>query len=384
MNINSGLYRLITFSLLTLLFLLSAATARAGEKIIIAGNGAGEEFMEHSLPALTLAVAGGVDFLELHVVMTSDNQPVVFHDLTLNRLTDVAALFPDRNRDDGNHYVIDFSLKEIRQLRLKNDPATEKYPLSLAIPTLGEELSLIRRLESVLNKSISITLEIRHPWFHLEADRDISSASLDILKANGYVDNSSAFYIQCFDPEELQRIYSQLMPNREMSLPLIQLIGSNDGTETQQKTFDTFIPYNYDWLYTHSGLKIISGYASAIGLADNVMVDENGVLLLTDYVTTAHEYGLSVFVSSLDNRLEDLPAFADTFQSLLTLYLEKADIDGFYTNSFSEAKSIIDRLEADKKRKDELPEFFSSLDLSPPSNTEEAEPPQINNGSDTL
>ncbi len=340
--------------------------------------------MEHSLPALTLAVAGGVDFLELHVVMTSDNQPVVFHDLTLNRLTDVAALFPDRNRDDGNHYVIDFSLKEIRQLRLKNDPATEKYPLSLAIPTLGEELSLIRRLESVLNKSISITLEIRHPWFHLEADRDISSASLDILKANGYVDNSSAFYIQCFDPEELQRIYSQLMPNREMSLPLIQLIGSNDGTETQQKTFDTFIPYNYDWLYTHSGLKIISGYASAIGLADNVMVDENGVLLLTDYVTTAHEYGLSVFVSSLDNRLEDLPAFADTFQSLLTLYLEKADIDGFYTNSFSEAKSIIDRLEADKKRKDELPEFFSSLDLSPPSNTEEAEPPQINNGSDTL
>ncbi len=384
MAINSGLYRLITFSLLTLLFCLPASSARAGEKIIIAGNGAGEEFIEHTLPAVTLAIARDIDFIELHVVMTSDHQPVVFHDLTLNRLTDVAALFPDRSRDDGSHYIIDFSLKEIRQLRLKNDPAAEKYPLSFAIPTLGEELSLIRRLESILNKSISITLEIRHPWFHLEADRDISSASLDILMNNGYVDNSSTFFIQCFDPEELQRIHDKLMPEREINLPLIQLIGSNDGTETQRKAFDTFMPYNYDWLYTHSGLKIISGYAAVIGLSDDVMTDENGTLLLTDYITTAHEYGLSVFVSSLDNRPGALPTYADTFQSLLSLYLEKADIDGFYTNSFSEAKSIIDRLETDKKRKDALPEFFSSLDLSPPSNPDETETSQTNKESGTL
>lgn len=383
MTANSTLYRFIAFSLLTLLFCLPAASSRAGEKIIIAGNGAGQEFIEHSLPAVTLAIARDVDFIQLHVVMTSDNQPVVFHDLTLNRLTDVAALFPDRSRDDGSHYVIDFSLKEIRQLRLKNNLATEKYPLSFAIPTLGEELSLIRRLESILDKSISITLEIRRPWFHLEADSDISSASLDVLMDHGYVDNSSTFFIQCFDPEELQRIYAQLMPERGMNLPLIQLIGSNDGTETQRKAFDTFIPYNYDWLYTHSGLKVIAGYAAVIGLSGDVMVDPNGTLLLTDYITTAHEYGLSVFVSSLDNRPGAMPTYADTFQSLLTLYLEKAGIDGFYTNSFSEAKSIINRLEADKKRKDALPEFFSSLNLSPPSNTNEAAPPQINKESGT-
>jgi len=384
MTINSTLHRLIALSLLALIFCLPAASTRAGEKIIIAGNGAGEKFIEHTLPAVTFAATRDVDYIELHVMMTSDDQLIVFRDLILNRLTDVADLFPDRSRDDGSHYVIDFSLREIQQLRLKNILETEKHPLSLAIPTLKEELSLIRRLESILGKSIGISLEIKHPWFHTEAGRDISSASLDILVDNGYIDNNSKLFIQCFDPEELQRIHTQLMVERGINLPLIQLIGSNDGSETQRKTFGKFTPYSYDWLYTHSGLKIISGYAAAIGLADDVVVDGNGNLLLTEYLGSAHEFGLSVFVSSLDNRPESLPPFADTFQSLLTLYVEKANIDGFYTDAFGEAKIVIDRLESDKKRKDKLPEFFSSLDLSPPPDSDETVAPQINKESGAL
>jgi len=174
------------------------------------------------------------------------------------------------------------------------------------------------------------------------------------------------------------------MVERGINLPLIQLIGSNDGSETQRKAFGKFTPYSYEWLYTHSGLKIISGYAAAIGLADDVVVDGNGNLLLTEYLGSAHEFGLSVFVSSLDNRPESLPPFADTFQSLLTLYVEKANIDGFYTDAFGEAKIVIDRLESDKKRKDKLPEFFSSLDLSPPPDSDETVAPQINKESGAL
>ncbi len=339
------MYRLFIFTLLSLLFFQPATSAIAVEKVIIASSGAGKGFIEHTLPAVTLAATGNIDYLELHIVMTSDDQLIVFHDLTLNRLTDVAQLFPDRSREDGNHYVIDFSLKEIQQLRLKHVFGTGTGVLSLAIPTLKEELSLIRRLESILDKSIGIALEIKHPWFHAKAGKDISSASLDALLDHGYVDDNSKIFIQCFDPEELQRIYTQLMPQREMKLPLIQLIDNNDGNETQQKPFGNFLPYSFDWLYTNSGLRIISSYAAAVGLPESSIVDGNGNLLLTGYVKAIHEYGMSVFVYSLNNQPDTFPPFADSFTSLLDVYLQKADIDGFYTDAFNEAKMITDQLD---------------------------------------
>ena len=330
---NSTVRRFIIFSLLALFFSWPTSSIAAEEKIIIADNGAGGELIEHTLPAVTLAAAEGVDYIELHVVMTSDNQLIVFQDLTLNRLTDAAELFPGRSREDGGYYVIDFSIKEIRQMRLKGAAVTDKPSISLAIPTLGEELSLIRSLESILKKSIGISLEIRDSAFHTDSGRDISSASLEILMGHGYIDTSSKLFIQSFDPDQLQRIYSQLMPQKEMHLPLIQLIGSNDDLTTQD---------GWDWLYSNSGLKILSSYAAAIGLPADTIVDSEGNPLLTDYINTAHDYGMKVFAYSLNDQSEDFPLFADSFRSLLNVYLQKAGIDGFYTDAFSEAKIIVD------------------------------------------
>ena len=286
--------------------------------IIIGDNGIGKQLIEDSLPAVTLAATGDVDFIELRLVMTADNQLIVFRELTLDRRTDVEELFPGRSRNDGKNYVIDFTLAEIRQMRLT--------PLSLAIPTLQEELSLIRRLESILNKQIGIILELKHPWFHLDKGKDISSASLDILSDYGYVDNDSKLFIQCFDPEELQRIHNKLLPEKQLNLPLIQLIDNNDGHETKQKNRGKFSPYSYDWLYTNSGLKIVSSYASIIALPNNKIADADGNLLLTYYITSVHEHGLKVFV---------YPVYADSFSTLFDFYREKVNIDGLYTDSLT-------------------------------------------------
>jgi glycerophosphoryl diester phosphodiesterase len=49
---------------------------------------------------------------------TRDGVLIVFHDLHLDDLTDVAIRFPGRARADGRHYCIDFDLGEIRQLAL--------------------------------------------------------------------------------------------------------------------------------------------------------------------------------------------------------------------------------------------------------------------------
>lgn len=339
---NSTVDRFIIFLFLALFFSWPTNSIAAEEKIIIGANGAGGELIEHTLPAVTLAATEGIDYIELHVVMTSDNQLIVFHDLTLNRLTDAVELFPGRSRENGGYYVIDFSLKEIRQMRLKGASVADNPSISLAIPTLREELSLIRRLESILKKSIGISLEIGDPAFHTDSDRDISSASLEILMDYGYIDTSSKLFIQSFDPEELQRIHSQLMPQKEMHLPLIQLIGSNEDLSTQEDNFKNSTPYSYDWLYSNSGLKILSSYAAAIGLPADTIVDSEGNPLLTDYINTAHDYGMAVFAYSLNNQSADFPLFADSFRSLLDVYLQKAGIDGFYTDAFGEAKIISD------------------------------------------
>ena len=50
----------------------------------------------------------GADFIEQDVVLSRDNIPVVIHDVILEHVTNVEHIFPDRKRQDGHYYAIDF------------------------------------------------------------------------------------------------------------------------------------------------------------------------------------------------------------------------------------------------------------------------------------
>ena len=98
---------------------------------VIAHRGACGYLPEHTLPAKAMAYAMGADFLEQDVVATRDDQLVVLHDIHLDRVTDVAAVYPDRARRDGRYYVRDFDLEEIRTLRVTerlDDEGRPVYP----------------------------------------------------------------------------------------------------------------------------------------------------------------------------------------------------------------------------------------------------------------
>ena len=84
--------------------------------LVIAHRGASGYLPEHTLEAKAYAHALGVDYLEQDVVLTRDGVPVVLHDTWLEQVTDVADLFPGRQRQDGRHYAIDFSLEELGRL----------------------------------------------------------------------------------------------------------------------------------------------------------------------------------------------------------------------------------------------------------------------------
>lgn len=375
---GSTIFRRLIFPAFICFCLTLSSPVHGTTRIVIAKSGAGKTLIDNTLPAATLAAAMDVDHLELPTVMTADDELIVFQDLTLNRVTDVHSLFPERTREDGGYYVIDFTLAEIRQLRLKNIFETDPLSLSLSIPTLREELSLIRRLETILNKEVGIVLEIKQPWFHIDEGKDISSTALDTLARFNYTSMESKIYLQCFDPEELQRIHNRLFPEKKMRLPLIQLIGQNNGQEAKQQHLGKWEPYNYDWMFTNIGLRMIAGYAAAIALPSASIADENGTLLLKEYIEDVHKYGLKVLTFSLNNQEEEFPPFVADFSSLLTFYYSQAGIDGLYTDSFQDVLQYDKQRAVEKKSKSDLPAFFSDLELSRPTLDENDLPVQLN------
>src|SRR5690606_12727821 len=82
-----------------------------GPPFVIAHRGASGYLPEHTREAKVLAYGQGADYLEQDVVATVDGRLVVLHDVCLDDVTDVARRFPERRRQDGRFYVIDFTLE---------------------------------------------------------------------------------------------------------------------------------------------------------------------------------------------------------------------------------------------------------------------------------
>lgn len=330
------------FLLLTALLTVPAVSAQAGDKIVIAHRAASGYLMEHNLPSVTLAVAMGSDYVEQDLVMTKDDQVIVFHDPTLEMVTNVAEIFPGRGRGDGKFHVLDFTLAEIKQLHLR-----ERYPnsadgqgrfpdtyknLQLTIPTFKEELELIRGLEKTLRRDIGIYPEIKHPWLHRKEGKDISMAVLKILRDYGYTAKEAKIFLQCFDPDELKRIHDELFPSLQMELKLIQLIDDNNGNETKFLEWGEWVNYNYNWISSKSGLRSLSTFIAGIGMDKSMLVDQAGNLLRPELVSDAHSLGMVVHPFTFRREKESLPPYAPTFEQFLEFFYFKVGVDGVFTD----------------------------------------------------
>ena len=147
--------------LISIIFVSSLSFAGCVKKmndkpIIIAHRGASGYLPEHTLECKAMAFGMNPDYIEQDVVLTKDNHPVVIHDHYLDTVSDVDRVFPGRKRSDGRYYVIDFTLEEIRKLRLReridlktgNCVYPKRFPgetiIDFKIPTLEEEIQLIQ------------------------------------------------------------------------------------------------------------------------------------------------------------------------------------------------------------------------------------------------
>lgn len=303
--------------------------------IIIAHRGASGYLPEHSLAAKALAHAMGADFLEQDVVLTKDGIAIVLHDIYLETTTDVRLRYPDRARKDGRFYALDFTLDEIRQLRLherskyNEDGAEEavypnRFPLGpgiCTIPTLLEEIQFISGLDRSRNKCTGLYVELKAPDWHLHQGYKIAETVMDVLDQTGYSKRQDQVFLQCFHDKTLQYLRNTL----GTQLPLIQLIADNSWGE------DGGVDYNH--LMTSAGLDAVAEYASGIGPWIKQIYtgkDSVGQPIISTLVEDAHVRGLQVHPYTF--RRDELPDGIANFDELLHIFVNEIGIDGLFTD----------------------------------------------------
>ena len=314
---------------------------------IIAHRGASGHLPEHTMASKALAYGIGADFIEQDVVMSKDDHLIVHHDLTLDATTNVAAQFPNRHRQDGHFYVIDFTLAELKTLSVSERVTTSgkaKYPNRFPINTgefklhtLAEELTLIQALNTSHNKQVGIYPEVKSPWFHHQAGKDISLAVLQTLKAFGYTQKSDKVFLQSFDANELMRINSELLPKLKMDIALVQLIAFTDWQETKQRVGGKWQNYSYDWMFSAQGIAQVARYADGIGPWFPMLVDDNwqASALLTE------AQRLNMTIHPYTFRIEDTPKRFASFEHWLQYTNKKLGITGVFTDFPARAKSAL-------------------------------------------
>lgn len=107
------------FHAMTLVLGLLLSQMVAANPDVIAHRGASGYLPEHTLEAATLAFSQGADYIEQDLVLSRDLVPVVLHDIHLDTVTDVAHKFPYRKRSDGRFYAFDFTLEELKTLKVR-------------------------------------------------------------------------------------------------------------------------------------------------------------------------------------------------------------------------------------------------------------------------
>jgi glycerophosphoryl diester phosphodiesterase len=253
--------------------LLAAAlvpTNPTSSTFLIAHRGASAYAPEHSIEAYRLAIEQGADYVEPDLTLTKDGVLVCSHDPFLERVTNVAELFPDRftettvgEQTTKHWFVEDFTLAEIK--RLDHGSWFDPKFTGLQMVTFQEMIDFVGN-KAGLFPELKTPARLRAKGF------DIEKALADILIKNHLVEATvkgrPAIQLQVFEQDSLQRLTTRLP-----TLPRHFLIGS--AAEVQK------------WLAPDQ-IARLKTFATGIAPAKQI-IDAN-----PDIVSKAHEAGLAV------------------------------------------------------------------------------------------
>ncbi|WP_010134342.1 glycerophosphodiester phosphodiesterase [Ochrovirga pacifica] len=308
------------------LSVLSCSSSSESDMLVIAHRGASAYLPEHTLPAKALAYGMQPDYIEQDVVLTKDDIPIVIHDICLETTTNVEDIFPDRKREDGKYYVIDFTWEELSCLNVserfdaqtKQPVYKERFPIHTSyfkLHRLSDEIEMIQGLNKTMKRDVGIYVEIKEPQFHRNEGKDISKIVLELLSKYGYTTQQDLCVLQCFDAVELKKIRKNYLSD----LFLVQLleIGYLDE-EFRNKTPQEIVNY-------------IADYANGIGPWYKQILEGKNQSKIKDFdkiVQLAHEQHLKVHAFTF--RADDLADFK-SYEALLQK-AEELELDGIFTD----------------------------------------------------
>ena len=320
-------YILLLLMMISCNFNQSKETRSIKKITVVAHRGASGYLPEHTLASKAMAHAMNADYIEQDLVLSKDDIPIVIHDILLDDVTNVLEKYPNRKREDGKYYVIDFTFEELKKLevteRFDSKTGLQIYPnrfpkekSSFRLHSLQDEIELIQGLNKSTGKHIGIYPEIKNPEFHHKNGKDISKIVLEVLTNYGYSTKEDYCILQCFDPKELERIRKKL----NSDLFLVQLMESSE----QQ-----------------SQLPFFASYADGIGPWYKQVIAKkiNNGFLITSLVEEAHKLGLIVHPYTF--REDSLDEF-DSFQQMIDVIIYQAGADGGFTDFPDRMKEILD------------------------------------------
>ncbi len=195
-------------------------------RLIAAHRGHRSLFPENTLAAFK-DCAGKCDFIELDVRFSKDGVPVVFHDHTLERTSDIqrCGLFPGR----VDKFLETFTFSELQQLDIgswfyKTDPWKQISSGRAPVPKLNQQPQTISDLASVLaffrKQELSVNIEIKS----LHTDESKSAATvLQLIHDEGVADQC---VVSAFDHNILR-----LMKKLDSSMIAAALVEKNHPSD---------------------------------------------------------------------------------------------------------------------------------------------------------
>ena len=272
------------------------------DRVSIAHGGASQHLPFSSLTAFKAAVEMRPDYIETDVQITRDGELICFHDLSLERRTNVEQLFPDRYTEievDGavskTWYVNDFTLSEIKTLDSGSWFAPEYAT---------ERIVSFQELIDLVKGKVGLYPETKDPAFYDARGVDIDQNLHELFVRNnldtpeGQV--GTPIVIQSFHESSLKRL-------RELNgdnYALIQLVWPGQD-----------YPYLSD-----QGLAHIASYADGVAPILSMVLPPN-----EDRISASHSAGLWVHIWHSD---AGFPPEGDTANNYMRYLLDDLKIDG--------------------------------------------------------
>ncbi|KAI0209620.1 Glycerophosphodiester phosphodiesterase GDPD5 [Lamellibrachia satsuma] len=295
----------------------------AGRPLVIGHRGSSGVLPEHSLAAYRLAIEQGADYIECDVCVTRDLQLICLHESWLGTVTDSERVFKNRRKSTHyipnsiinvtDHFSFDFTLKELRQLRLRQrrsyrDPT---YNGRFIIPTFDEYVAVAKSA----CRPVGIYPEMKDPEVvnGLDVVRSAKTSFEKLMAAalarNGYTRPEHACLLQSYNTATLRRVA------RLTRVRLVQLVYYTEPTMQELR----------DW----------ARFVYGIGIWKNLLtkVDAGGHIVgETGAVAKAHSAGLAVHVYTFRNDQKLAWNFQQDPYEEFKYFIDDLHVDGLFVD----------------------------------------------------